>query len=152
MSFAEERKWEKLVPFIFGKLSIVATKTLATVLTDSAILLSASDTNETDLLAISKDGNLISEKRFVGFFMLVQPTQKDGLIQLFGTDSASGAPTRREILLTLDNKLEQIRSEKSELANIFAPRVTFRLRDASLISFGTAFIPRVNVIEAKRWL
>ncbi|MFP3588585.1 hypothetical protein SCB29_33875 [Paraburkholderia sp. SIMBA_055] len=68
MSFAEERKWERLVPFIFGKLSIVATKTLATVLTDSAILLSASDTNETDLLAISKDGDLISGKEICRLF------------------------------------------------------------------------------------
>lgn len=122
--------WEKQIPTAFDTIERAKSILMAS---DSSLVLAGYRIDKTELFRISVTGKLIAKKKPLdGFFEFARPVVPDGVLQLYGLNQTDKVFE----LITLDDRLEEIKQVQGDHGLDFGGRFVYRMPDQSLVLFG----------------
>lgn len=104
------------------------------VMGDSSLVFSANKNESTELIRISADGEVISQKNLSGRFQIVEPLLFDEIIYMIG--SLSEDVDKNLTIVAFNGKFDEFSRVKGQQIT-FLPRVTYQLSDHSILVFGS---------------
>ncbi len=132
---AGEKRWEKYIPVsLRHNINISQFPHVA----NSNLMFSAGGDSDTEIFSISETGEIVAKNIIKGGYQFVRPVVSDGILQLSGRrpgrKSTNWPETDSWVVVTLDEKLNEIHSTQEGLENFYG--YEFRMPDQSIASIG----------------
>jgi hypothetical protein len=127
---AGEVAWQRLIPLAFG-LRVIGDLTSVLVTPQDNLLFTRHWASQSEIMSVSRAGELIAAKQLKGFWVAVHPTGSAKTIQLFGGD-----PKNAKTVLTLGEDLQEIHREDGLEVAGFLPMKAYGLTDSSILLAG----------------
>lgn len=132
-----EIKWQRYIPVPLEfdhQINISQFPHIA----NSNLMISVNDLGETELFSMSATGEVVARNMIKGDYQFVRPVAPDGILQISGrrpgSVSRNSPETKKYVILTLDEQLNEIHSTPEGLEDFSG--YEFRMPDQSFVSIG----------------
>jgi hypothetical protein len=129
---AGQIKWQTQIPILLGNGFYPTAIALAS--SGSGLIISASNSQQTELVTMDRGGAVKSHREIPGRFILLRSIPMGGAIQLFGTLDKDLQP----VVVTLDDDLVEVSRIQGHYPNSFRANVAYSTQGGSIALFGAA--------------
>lgn len=126
-------KWEKQISTLFNTF-FPDPRGIMLLATDKGFIFSATDNVNTEVASVNANGELQAQRKFVGRFLLIHPSNPHNPPQIYGSFTSNTMPPR--VVVTLNEKLEDVQTIQGDKPSDFAASRAFQMPDQSLLLIG----------------